>query len=256
MGAFPLLTAAQLDLSQDVFDFQQTISDTLGQLGTTGDGFDQDMLDLGALLTVAGDPGDAIDGDLGLATTIASSIDPNSLAGDAASLPASLAEGDSILSDAHALSGAVQPAPAPPTGSGGGTGGSSAPSSDCGKRTNQYGLSKPGAFPGTVCDAHLTFQVLRAQDGPCTYSAAPAPAAGSLSLPQIVSFTLVQGDPTIWSLGHKTLQASDGTPYDVYTVTIHPRVTGQAASFWGVGRLVTSSPSQSLNLCLSVDAIP
>lgn len=256
MGHFPTLTPDQLDLSTDTFDFTQTITDTLGNFGTPDDGFDSLVLEVVTELANAGDPGDALDGDLGIASGIAATIDPNSLAGDAASLPASLAEGDSILSDVHALSSSVQPVSAPPAGTGGATGGTPAPSSDCGQRTNQYGLSKPGPFPGVACDQHLNFQVLRQQDGPCTYTADVPASAGFSNPPQIVSFTLYQGDPAIWSLGHHTEQARDGTPFDVYTVKISPRVTGQAASFWAVGYLVTKNPSRAQYLCMSVDCIP
>lgn len=256
MGSFPRLTPDQLDLSEDTFDFTQSITDTLGPLGTSADGFDAELLDLGTVLNAAGDPGAALDDDLGQAGAIASSINPNSLADDAASLPASLAEGDSILSDAGTLLGSVQSVPPPPSGGAGGGQGTAAPSTNCTQRTNQYGLSQKGTFPGVKCDWPLTFQVFRVQDGPCTYSADVAAVAGHSTPPQIVSFTLVSGDPTVWKLNHHRSNVGEGQTADFIDVTVTPKVSGAKSHFDGVAVLVTTNPSQTLHVCMSVDCIP
>lgn len=119
MGTWPTLTAADLDLTVDTWDLTQTLSDTLGDLGTSADGFDSYVNDTVILLSSFGDLGGSLLDDLNLAAGIAASIDPTSLDADAASLPASLATGDAIAADAQALLNGV--APPPPVG-GGGTG--------------------------------------------------------------------------------------------------------------------------------------
>lgn len=127
MGHFPQLTADQLDLAVDTFDFEQSLSDTLGDLGTPADGFDSYVNDTIFLLAAMGDPSSSLVDDLTLAASIGSSIDPLSLQGDATSLPASLAAGDSVLSDANALLGSVGAVPPTGGGSGGGSGGAPTP---------------------------------------------------------------------------------------------------------------------------------
>jgi hypothetical protein len=272
MGTFGRLTADQLDLNIDTFDFTQSLSDTLGDLGTSKDGFDSYVADTIVSIAATGNPGDSMIDDLNLAASVSSSIDPNSLQADAASLPATLAAGDAILADAGALAGGVaEPAPpgaAPP---------SAQTQSNCSARTNQYGLSTPGTFPGVRVDARDTFQVLRVQDGPCTYSQAQYPSTGNTSFPRIASFTLTSGDPTVWRLGHHQERASDGTLLDLYDVQITPKllaaqprpqiVTPNLAGappappaqskshFDAVGVLVMTSPNRTLNVCMSVDCI-
>lgn len=114
MGAWPKLTSDQLDVSTDTFDFQQSLSDTLGDFGTEKDGFDALVNEVTTELQGQGDPGSSMDEDLAAASAIAGTIDPHSLDADIASLPASLAEGDAVLHDANALLGSVtSPAPAP-----------------------------------------------------------------------------------------------------------------------------------------------
>lgn len=128
MGTWPNITPADLDLTVDTWDLQQILSDTLGDLGTPADGFDGYLSDtLVILADYPGDIGSLLD-DLGLAVGISSLIDPNSLAADAASFPASLATGDAIVADATALAGSVGPPP-PPSGGGGGGGGGTPPAS-------------------------------------------------------------------------------------------------------------------------------
>lgn len=272
MGTFGRLTADQLDLNRDTFDFTQTLSDTLGDHGTARDGFDSYLAETGILLSGVGNPGTSFDEDLNQAATVGSSIDPNSLLPDAVSLPATIAAGNAILADAGALAGGVaEPAPpgaAPPPAQS---------SSNCQERTNQYGLSTPGTFPGVRVDARDTFQVLRVQDGPCTYSQAQYPSTGNTSFPRIASFTLTSGDPTVWRLGHHQERASDGTLVDLYDVTITPKLlaaqprpqivtpnlagappappTQSRSHFDAVGVLVMTSPNRTLNVCMSVDCI-
>jgi hypothetical protein len=272
VGTLGRLTADQLDLDRDTFDFTQSLSDTLGDLGTSRDGFDSYVADTSILLSTVSTPGSSFDEDLNLAASVGSSIDPNSLQADAASLPATIAAGQSILADASALAGGVAE-PAPP-------GAAPAPtqsSSNCSARTNQYGLSTPGAFPGVRVDARDTFQVLRVQDGPCTYSQAQYPTGAGSSWPRISSFTLSSGDATVWRLGHHQERASDGTLVDLYDVTITPKLlaaqprpqivtpnrSGGApqppaqskSHFDAVGVLVISNPARTLNVCMSVDCI-
>lgn len=273
MGTWPRLTADQLDLNIDTFDFEQSLSDTLGDLGTSKDGFDSYLADTSILLSTVGNPGDSLADDLNLAASVGGSIDPNSLLPDAVSLPATLAAGDSILADASALAGGVaEPAPpgaapTPPAQS----------SSDCSNRTNQYGLSTPGNFAVRV-DARDTFQVLRVQDGPCTYSQAQTPQSGGTSFPRIASFTLQSGDSTVWRLSHHQQRFSDGSVVDFYDVTITPKLlaaqprpqiatpnrvgappsppTQSKSHFDAVGVLTMTNPNRTLNVCMSVDCIP
>lgn len=121
MGAWPLLTTADLDLTLNRWDLTQTLSDTLGDLGTPADGFDSYLNETITLLSGLENLGGALLEDLNLAAGIAGTIDPTSLNSDAASLPASLAAGDAIVADANALLGSV--GPPPPAGGGGGGGG-------------------------------------------------------------------------------------------------------------------------------------
>lgn len=139
------------------------------------------------------------------------------------------------------------------SGGGGGGGGTAPPSSDCSQRTNQYGISNTGAFPGVTCNWKLTFQVLRVQDGPCTYSAAPAAQTGDATLPTINAFNLQSGDAGVWQLSHHTAHASDGSPFDVIDVHITPKTTGH---FDAVGLLIMNNGSRTWHVCMSVDFIP
>ena len=142
---------------------------------------------------------------------------------------------------------ALPPPPAP-------GGGPTTPSSDCSQRTNQYGLSQQGTVPGvTQCDWRLVFQVLRVQDGPCTYRAAPAAGVGATGIPQIISFTLAIGDTNVWSVFKDTQTASDGTVYDVIAVKITPTQPGHYDALAG---LHITEPDRQWNVCLSVDFIP
>jgi hypothetical protein len=117
VGTFPNLTLADLDLTVDTWDLQQTLLDTLGDLGTDADGFDSYLSDTFLLMAGFGDLSGSLLDPLNLAVGIAGSIDPHSLDSDALSLPASLATGDAIVADANALVGTVGPAP-PPSGGG------------------------------------------------------------------------------------------------------------------------------------------
>jgi hypothetical protein len=273
VGTLGRLTADQLDLTPGTYDFEQTITDTLGNLGTPDDGFDSYLADTITLLSTVGTPGDSLLDDLNLAAGIGGSIDPLSLQGDATSLPDSLAEGDAILSDVGALNGSAGvPAPPPPSGGSGGV------ESDCTKRGAQYGYSKQGTFPGVQCDIVPVFAVLRVQDGPCTYKAFIAGGFGASFPAKIVSFTLLTGDASVWRLRFHTEGPSDGTQIDYYDVTIAPKLLpalrrdvrselrnpgppkptpSQIPShFDATGRLVTSSPSKTYTVCMSVDCIP
>jgi hypothetical protein len=256
MGTFPLLTDDLLDTSRQQFDFTQSLTDALGTLGTGADGFDEYLADTTTIILGGSTLGVLNDIDLGTAGEIANSIDPNSLLDVGAALPGYLAEGEAIVTDASTLLAAITGPPTPPGGGGGGGGGGSTPSSDCSHRTNQYGLSATGTFPGVKCDQKLTFQILRVQDGPCTYSAyVPAHNAVSSSV-RVVSFSLISGDSTVWSLGSHIAHASDGTPYAAYDVTVTPKVSGAKSHFDGVAVLVTQNPNQQLHFCMSVDCIP
>src|SRR5882762_7979857 len=120
MGAWPLLTTDDLDLTLNSWDLTQTLSDTLGDLGTPADGFDSYLSETITLLSGLENLGGSLLDDLNLAAGIAGSIDRTSLDSDAASLPASLAAGDAIVADANALLGSVGPPQPPDGGSGGG----------------------------------------------------------------------------------------------------------------------------------------
>ena len=256
MGTFPLLTSDLLDTSRQQFDFTQSLIDTLGSLGTPDDGFDQYVADTIALIGVGASLGPLLDGDLGTAAGIAGTIDPNSLNDVTAALPGYLATGDAIVTDANALLSSITGPPTPPTAGGGGGGGTPPPSSDCSNRTNQYGLSTTGKFPGVVCNAKLTFQVLRVQDGPCTYSSY-VPAKGAVSSTvRVVTVQLISGDSSVWSLGSHIAHTSDGTPYPTFDITVTPKVSGAKSHFDGVMQIVTQNPVQTLNYCMSVDCIP
>lgn len=153
MGTFPILTADLLDLTIDIPDFQDTINNTLGNAGTPSDGFDgavSDVLSIlaaaPALLAIMDDDGGVLGGILGL-------IDPNSLDADAASFPASVATGNSIISDSNDLLGSIGGAAPPPAPSSGG-GGPSTGTIDC--------------FTDTNCDSIVTFGGLNSSSLPCT----------------------------------------------------------------------------------------
>lgn len=153
MGHFPRLTSDQLDLTIDPVDFTQSLQDTLGNLGTPADGFDNAFNDLAAILSTAGDIGASLDDDLALFAAIISTIDPLSLLADLTSLPDSIATGMSILSDAGDLSSSIGPATPPPApGSGGGGG----------------GTGKVDCFNDSNCDAIVTFPRLAPASLPCT----------------------------------------------------------------------------------------
>jgi hypothetical protein len=176
-------------------------------------------------------------------------LNPQDALDDLVAMTAAIPDAQSNVNDLGNLLVAAT-TPAQPGSPGGGP---PPPSSNCSNRTNQYGLSTTGAFPGVICGWSLTFQVLRVQDGACTYSAAPAPRQGDTSLPTITSFTLVSGNPAVWQLGHHTAHASDGTPYDVIDVKVTPTQPGH---FDGVGHLVLNNGSRTLQACMSVDFIP
>lgn len=248
MGRFARLTDDQLDLTTDVPNFMGDITNDLGNLGTHTDGFDLVFEDLATQVGTAVDAGGVLDDDLGALDTSVPGIAPNSLDSDHASLPGTLSEGNAILSDSSDLLGSVTPAPQPPGG-----GGAPPPSSDCGKRTNKYGISKKGSFPGVKCDWQLTFQVLRVQDGTCTYSADPSPPPGASTTVVIQSFALVQGDASVWSLGHHTFHPDNAPALDVIDVKVTPGTPGH---FDAVGVLNTTRPTQKLHVCMSVDVIP
>jgi hypothetical protein len=157
MGPFPLLTDDLLDTSRQNFDFTQSLTDTLGDLGTPQDGFDAYLADTISILLASGPIGILIDGDLGTAASIAGLINPNSLDDVTAALPGYLAEGDAIVTDASALLEAITGAPTPPTSGGGGGGGaSSCVTQDFGTvpsgttKTIQLNISNNGSVSITV----------------------------------------------------------------------------------------------------------
>lgn len=119
-SAFPLLTTDQLDLTIDQPDFQQTLQDTLGNLGTDQDGFDAAVYDTITVINAGVALALTLDADINGLSQVANSIDPNSLDAQLASLPASLAEGDAILAAAQQLNAGVQPVGTPPSGGGSG----------------------------------------------------------------------------------------------------------------------------------------
>lgn len=233
--------------------FLDLFNELVGTAATDADGYDADIVTANELL-------DAIDGALDelagadggdLDDTFADvlAFDPTDAANHVVEASAAIADaGTNVDQLGNELAAASLPAPG-----GGGGGGSAAPSSDCSKRTNKYGLSKTGSFPGVHCDWSLTFQVLRVQDGACTYSAAPAAQQGSTTLPSIVSFTLQSGSTAVWKLGHHTARASDGTPFDVVDVGITPAAPGH---YDAVGVLVMQNPGRTWHVCMSVDVIP
>jgi hypothetical protein len=120
MGRFPRLTDDQLDLTTDAPDFMGDITNDLGNLGTHTDGFEVVFEDLVTQIGNAGDVGSALDDDLDTLGTSVPQVDPNSLDSDRASLPATLSEGNAILSESSDLLGTITPTPQPPGGGGGG----------------------------------------------------------------------------------------------------------------------------------------
>lgn len=246
----PLITDdIQLPLQPD---FSSLVSDSLGNSADPTDGFDQVLADLisivdgleGGLIALGGADG----GDLDDTFVDILALDSDAPGVDVANLSAAIPDVQTNADNLGNLLTAVA-LPAPPTGGGGAP---PPPSSDCSQRTNQYGLSTTGSFPGITCNWTLTFQVLRVQDGPCTYSAPPAAQTGDSHLPTIDSFGLQSGDASVWGLAHHTARASDGTPFDVIDVKITPHVTGH---FDGVGVLVMNGGSRVWHVCLSVDFI-
>lgn len=194
------------------------------------------------------------------------------------SLHASIASGQGDF-DAFAvhLTGNNPPASG---GSGGGAAGGTGASNpaDCHQRTNKYGLSTLGTFPGVTCNWKMPFQIMRVQDGGCTLSTQIYPPTGQLSWPRVVSFTLQSGDATVWKLGHHQERASDGTLVDLFDITVTPKLlaapprnpqaqrigpggppappTATQSHFDAVGILVTSNPNKTEHVCMSVDCIP
>src|SRR5882762_11249043 len=176
MGAWPLLTTADLDLTLDRWDLTQTLSDTLGDLGTPADGFDSYLSETVTLLSGLENLGGSLLDDLNLAAGIAGTIDPASLNSDAASLPASLAAGDAIVADANALLGSVGP---PPPVSGGG------------------GAPAPSGPSQQACEATLGFPSFPPTQTP--YSQTIKFRAGNGYPINIQSITLTQDIPGVFS---------------------------------------------------------
>ncbi len=232
--------------------FTQLANDTLGNAATELDGFDSVFADAAAILdaldNALSELGGADGGTLDDTFEEILQFDPADAGGHVVEASAAIADaGTNVDKLGNQLAAASLPAPG-----GGGGGGSAPPSSDCSKRTNQYGLSKTGSFPGVNCDWQLTFQILRVQDGACTYSAAPGAGVGATTLPTIVSFTLQSGSTAVWKLGHHTARASDGTPYDVVDVGITPAAPGH---YDAVGVLAMQRPGRTWHVCMSVDVI-
>lgn len=255
-NAIDLLPLTDFPTEQDVSDpgFEQLFTNLVGDAATPADGFDNavseassllDSLD-GALDGLSGQTGGTLDDTFSEILT----VDPAAAGDDVLNLAAAIPDTEGHVDNlGNILAAAALPAPPAPGGGGGAPG---PPSTDCSKRTNQYGLSNTGSFPGVTCNWTLTFQVLRVQDGPCTYSAAPAAQSGDSHLPTIDSFGLQSGDATVWGLSHHTAHASDGTPFDVVDVKITPHVAGH---FDGVGVLIMNGGSRVWHVCLSVDFI-
>lgn len=134
MGAFPLLTDDLLDTSRQQFDFTQSLTDTLGDLGTSADGFDAYLAETIAIILASAPLGGLIDDDLGAAGAIANSIDPTSLDDVTAQVQGWIDTGTGIANDASALLEAITGPPTPPTKGGGGgpTGSSSCATQDFG----------------------------------------------------------------------------------------------------------------------------
>jgi hypothetical protein len=231
------------------------VNDELGNAALPTDGFDSIFDELVAIVEGLDQALGVLAGELvsafGEADTIDAAPVGDTLTGFAGALPAS----SSAVDDLGTLLAGTTP-PAPTGGGGGGGGGSGPPSTNCSQRTNQYGISATGAFPGVTCDVKDTFQVLRVQDGPCTYSAVMYPTAGHPGFPRITSFTLVTGDPTVWKLAHHQEKASDGTLVDLYDITVTPKIAGNQSHFDATGRLVMTQPARTLTVCMSVDFIP
>lgn len=276
-SALPMIAESDYPIPADgeTPGFEALFNDLVGDAGTDADGFDADVSDAIALLDQLDSGLDQLEG-LDAAAIVDSvfpikpplppivlpasgnlddtfleilQLDPAVALEDLVNMQSAVPDAQSNVDNLGTLLVAIV-APAPP---GGGPTPTPGPSTDCSKRTNQYGLSTSGAFPGVTCGWNLTFQVLRVQDGGCTYSAAPAARSGDTSLPTITSFTLQSGDPNVWQLGHHTAHASDGTPFDVIDVTITPAVPGH---FDAVGYLVMNNGGRTLQACMSVDFIP
>lgn len=255
-NAIDPLPLADFPTEQDVSDpgFEQLFGNLVGDAATPADGFDADVDIANSLLdslqagldAMAGQTGGTLDD----AFLDILSLDPEPAGEHIVELQAAIADAETNVDNlGNLLATAALPVPPQPGGGGGAAG---PPSSDCSQRTNQYGLSNTGSFTGITCNWTLTFQVLRVQDGPCTYSAAPAAQSGDSHLPTIDSFGLQSGDATVWGLSHHTAHASDGTPFDVIDVKITPHTPGH---FDGVGVLVMNGGSRVWHVCLSVDFI-
>ena len=251
MGAWPVLTADQLDLTIDTWDFQQTLSDELGDLGTRLDGFDvylqETLFLIGAGGVLSGSLGDSID----LAAGIAGTIDPNSLAGDVASFPASLAEGDAIVADSNALLGAVGPAP-PATGGGGGGGGTNptpTQSSACGS----YGQSSLLLSDNTYnCDAADVLPVVNIADGSCTFIF-PMDNSTFAGRATVSATSLQSGDAQLWSIANDTIPGvSGGAPVSRVWFTLKPYKTGHFLARFNV---TTDRKATPETWCMIVDVI-
>lgn len=250
MGTLGRLTADQLDLTLNTYDFTQSLSDTLGDHGTTADGFDSHLADTILGIQSAGDPGTSLVDDLNLAAGIGSSIDPNSLANDAVTFPASIAAGESILADASVLAGSVG-TPAPPSGGGGGGGGTGGGGtrSACGT----HGQSRIGPFDYPTCNVLLTLPIVSVKDGACTFpmNATHGPVARA---PVITSVALLSGDPAVWGLSHDAVLSADGkqmNPRVVFTIT-----PARVGHFDATVTVVFANPVVREKWCMSVDVIP
>lgn len=250
----------------------------VGNAGDSSDGFESIFSTLAAHLA---DAPNFLSGFDGVLSDVAATGDPANIPFEqqfSDSLTATISQGQPDF-DAFAAHLTGNNPPASGGGGGGASGGGgSAASGDCHQRSNQWGLSQFGAFPGVACDWKMPFQVMRVQDGPCTLSTFISPPAGQTSWPRVVSFTLQSGDPTVWQLGHHQERASDGTLVDLFDITVtpkllpvqprpqiaaqpqavtgHPPPTQSTSHFDAVGVLVTSNPSQTQNVCMSVDCIP
>ena len=273
-----LIPDGAVDLTFTPPQYTSDLNSTLGNIGTNTDGT---LELLNALMLAAATTQFGIDAlDSGLVDLGVLAIDAGKVweADFAGTLASAISGGDAAIAAVGAdLSPTGEPSSGGGTGSGG-SGGGNAPSSDCSNRTNQYGISKTGSFPGVNCFLTDRFQVLRVQDGPCTYRGNIGNDPGHLDLPTYSSFTLLQGDSTVFALSRITLQATDGTPYDMYQITITPKLLPVVSPrprgpvpaaispkpvpmqnpthFDAVGALVVSNRNETLMICISVDCIP
>lgn len=222
MGPFPILTDDLLDTSRQQFDFTQSLTDTIGDLGTDADGFDSAVADTIAAVVAGQGLAGLLDDDLGIATGIAGLIDPNSLSDVAAALPGYLATESAIVTDTGALLQAIAPAPTPPSGGGGG-GGTPTQSANCGS----YGLSSILlSDPTQNCFAATTLPVVNIADGPCTFIFLMdgSSFAGKAT---VYSTALQSGDAQLFSISNDTVTAADGvTPVSRVLVKVSPYKVG------------------------------